>query len=254
MTCGGTDPLLSAEENCAHIIGPPNELEVSRAFTRKMNHLLCVMKVIHRFKAILARKRAAAVSSSGSSLSSTPKHSQQPLDAAGEGSRDEIEALMSRRRNFLGRNSNSGGSGDKGHAHDVSDQEPLFLGIGTGARDDFAMDEATPDIVSDSPTAVDFNVYDRAYENAIERIKLNPNSTRKPTMYLTKFVKEKEQFENMEDLKEGSGTPTPLSEAGGRGSDQEQHTSLSAKKLAQLAANLDMADTRGDKDAKQDEA
>lgn len=56
------------------------------------------------------------------------------------------------------------------------------------------MDEASPDIdiVSDSPTAVDFNVYDRAYENAVEQITsaTQQNTSQKPTVFLTKFVKD----------------------------------------------------------------
>jgi len=35
--------LLPVEENCAEIVEGPNELELHRAFTRKMNHLLCVV-------------------------------------------------------------------------------------------------------------------------------------------------------------------------------------------------------------------
>lgn len=35
--------MLSKEDNCTEIIEPPNELELNRAFTRKMNHLLCVV-------------------------------------------------------------------------------------------------------------------------------------------------------------------------------------------------------------------
>ncbi|RKU43555.1 hypothetical protein DL546_002422 [Coniochaeta pulveracea] len=42
----GDDPLLSAEENCAEPIGMPNPLEVNHAFTRKMNHIFCVVSFI----------------------------------------------------------------------------------------------------------------------------------------------------------------------------------------------------------------
>lgn len=43
VTKEGADPLLSAEENCSEPVEPPNELEVSHAFTRRMSHLLCVV-------------------------------------------------------------------------------------------------------------------------------------------------------------------------------------------------------------------
>lgn len=45
VTKGGTDPLLSAEENCADPVDPPNPLELNRAFTRRMSHLLYVVSI-----------------------------------------------------------------------------------------------------------------------------------------------------------------------------------------------------------------
>ena len=228
VTRGGTDPLLSAEENCENLIEPPNELEVNRAFTRKITHLMCVMKAISRFKALVRRKREEAGVA-------TPTQ-QGPYNFNQEKAKAEvIEALISQRRKVLSQDSK--GSGEKQHAQDVSDQEPLFLGIGTGARDDFAMDEATPDIVSDSPTAVDFNVYDRAYENAIEQIASSPNTSHKPTVYLTKFVKEKEHFKEVETVAERSGTTTPVQSHG-------QPTLPSTGKLTQLASKIDISDSQ----------
>ncbi|KXH69454.1 hypothetical protein CSAL01_08516, partial [Colletotrichum salicis] len=46
VTKQGTDALLSKEENCSNTVEPPNELELNRAFTRKMNHLLCVVRSV----------------------------------------------------------------------------------------------------------------------------------------------------------------------------------------------------------------
>jgi [calcium/calmodulin-dependent protein kinase] kinase len=65
------------------------------------------------------------------------------------------------------------------HQHQQQEQDqdappPPILGIGTGGIDDFPGADDTPypaDIVSDSPTVVDFNVYDRAFEDEIERIR-----------------------------------------------------------------------------------
>jgi [calcium/calmodulin-dependent protein kinase] kinase len=45
VTKGGTDPLLSAEENCSEPVELPNSLELNHAFTRRMTHLICVVSV-----------------------------------------------------------------------------------------------------------------------------------------------------------------------------------------------------------------
>ncbi len=45
MTKGGTDPLLSTEENCSDPVELPNPLELNHAFTRKMSHLICVVSL-----------------------------------------------------------------------------------------------------------------------------------------------------------------------------------------------------------------
>ncbi|EXK42113.1 CAMKK/CAMKK-META protein kinase [Fusarium oxysporum f. sp. lycopersici 4287] len=203
VTKQGTDTLLSAEENCANMVEPPNELEVNRAFTRKMNHLLCVMKAIHRFKSILAKHRAR-------SNSSPPKHAEDTFDASQERAKAEvIEALLYQRRKFL--NQKTDESSQIPPIHETKGNDTPFLGIGTGTMDEFASNEATPDMVSDSPTAVDFNVYDRAYETAIENITSGQNvSSRRPTVYLTKFVKDTRKLKGApgltghEDISENS--------------------------------------------------
>lgn len=181
---------MSTDKNCAEPIEPPNELEVNRAFTRKMNHLLYVMKVLQKFRTLRAKRKARALAASSTSSLDNDSPSQEKAKA------EEIEALLEQRRQVR---SQDDSEGSKGHAHDVNDHEPLFLGIGTGSRDDFAMDSATPNIVADSPTAVDFNVYDRAYEEAIER-RLRSNPERRPTLFLTKFVGGDEKRKHLEDL------------------------------------------------------
>lgn len=200
VTNNGTDDLLPAEENCAHHIDPPNELELAHAFTRKMNHLLCVMKALQRFKAILARKRARELEEQGlSATAESPTKRDDGFDPAVEKAKaEEIENLLERRRTMRSQNDAQVEEGQETLPVEVDDPEPLFLGIGTGARDDFAMDEATPNIVADSPTAVDFNVYDRAYEDAVaEKLK---SSSHRPTLYLTRFVKDKEHLKYLENL------------------------------------------------------
>lgn len=97
--------------------------------------------------------------------------------------------------------------GEKGHAHEPTDHSPRLLGIGLGGRDEFNHEETPADIVSDSPTGIDFNIYDTAFEAEIERIRAEnrqrgPDATGagagtrppKKTTYLTRFVNEKEKY------------------------------------------------------------
>ncbi|KAK8124897.1 uncharacterized protein PG998_000656 [Apiospora kogelbergensis] len=94
--------------------------------------------------------------------------------------------------------------GEKGHAHTPTDHSPRLLGIGLGGRDEFNHAETPADIVSDSPTGIDFNLYDRAFEAEIERIRSENKDRdaaaagdgRRPhkTTYLTRFVNEKEKY------------------------------------------------------------
>lgn len=53
MTQGGTDKLLSTEENCADLVEPPTEAEMDQAITGNMAHLMVVMKAAKRFKRLL---------------------------------------------------------------------------------------------------------------------------------------------------------------------------------------------------------
>jgi [calcium/calmodulin-dependent protein kinase] kinase len=232
------------------MVEPPNELELNRAFTRKMNHLLCIMKAIHRFKSLLAaRRRRLGVDGAGAA-SNPPGITDDDFDPAREKARAaeiEVVALISRRRKLATMNESESG-GDKGHAHDVSDTEPLFLGIGTGARDDFAMDEASPDVVADSPTAVDFDIYDRAYEEAVEE-RLRAKSSHKPTLYLTRFVTEKEHFKKLENLVDDASAAAPRILDRVRSSGQSLQRNVldhSSASLTQLAGKLGISDSKDD--------
>ncbi|PHH86534.1 hypothetical protein CDD83_10096 [Cordyceps sp. RAO-2017] len=247
VTKDGKDPLLSAEENCAHLVEPPNELELNRAFTRKMNHLLCVMKAIHQFKA-----RLAAIRSRTRGLAdgppAPPRHVADEAAAAAVAEETaktrEIEALLHRRHSLLSQVEVEGP--ERGLAEQAAEQEPLFLGIGTGARDDFAMDAATPDVVADSPTAVDFDIYDRAYEDAVQR-QMRSGRASKPTLYLTKFVKEAEQLGGLAEgglLAEARESRRYL---------QQRLAPPSGGKLAQLVSRVGLADTQGPETRQQDE-
>jgi [calcium/calmodulin-dependent protein kinase] kinase len=77
----------------------------------------------------------------------------------------------------------------KGHAHDPL-QDTLYLNIGTG--DDYVPPAGdTACIVSESPGAVDIDVYETAYREEVDRIVKRRESTtpgRRPTLYLTRRV------------------------------------------------------------------
>ncbi|OHW93568.1 CAMKK CAMKK-meta protein kinase [Colletotrichum incanum] len=189
VTKKGTDPLLSKEDNCSVIVEPPNELELSRAFTRKMNHLLCVMKAIHKFKGILSRQRQNSKSSrDGNSIPSV-----DPIQE--DAQKEDIEALIAKRREFLKHQGIPG-------ANNKPESEPLILGIGVGARDEFDKDEPSAGDIAESPTNVDFNIYDKAYEAEVERIMKKP--ARQTTMYLTRFVKDREHYKEVANVVEGT--------------------------------------------------
>jgi [calcium/calmodulin-dependent protein kinase] kinase len=63
VTKNGTDPLLSAEENCSDLVEPPTEAELHHAITGNMGNLMVVMRAVKRFKALVARKRPRLMSS-----------------------------------------------------------------------------------------------------------------------------------------------------------------------------------------------
>ncbi|KAF2430359.1 kinase-like protein [Tothia fuscella] len=83
----------------------------------------------------------------------------------------------------------------KGHAHDPL-EDILILGIGTGELD------AIPDgmqIVSESPGAVDINVYEKAYQEEIDRITKEQGDTN-PTLFLTRRVERIKEIRDNEHI------------------------------------------------------
>ncbi|KAJ0114016.1 hypothetical protein J7T55_007850 [Diaporthe amygdali] len=248
VTKDGTDPLLSSEENCSELVEAPNELEVSHAFTRRMGHLLCVMKAISNFKSLLSsRSRTNSPRTSLFPEDADPNNSghvprwtrhrpkpsmdDQEYEALKRANEEHAARLLEQRKQFLlSRTGNTAPvhtddapSADQapteeesGRSHGERHPEamasaPALLGIGTGGRDNFAGgSEDEPASVADSPTAVDFNVYDRAYEEEIERIK---KAGSQPSVYMTWHLNSKDQFhkDGALDVKEEHGD----SEAGG---------------------------------------
>lgn len=55
MTRNGSDPLLSAEENTADLVGLPTEEEVDRAITGNLSNLLVVVSCIFDGAAVYVR-------------------------------------------------------------------------------------------------------------------------------------------------------------------------------------------------------
>lgn len=294
VTRDGTDPLLDAEENCSELVEAPNELEVSHAFTRRMGHLLCVMKAITNFKSLLSSR----------SRTNSPRTSLFPEDADPNNnghvprwtrhrpkpSMDELEfealkkaneehaaqlveqrkqVLKSRGGNVTGpfgmpvQTRNEPKSGDStdsqppteeesGRSHGERDPRaepgaPALLGIGTGSRDNFASgSEGEPTSVAESPTAVDFNVYDRAYEEEVERIKKARSES--PSVYMTWHLKSKDRFhkDGELDVKEEHGDNEASGGGGGapdeRGRDKVKGP-FKSNKFAELVSQT-IRDTR----------
>jgi [calcium/calmodulin-dependent protein kinase] kinase len=76
----------------------------------------------------------------------------------------------------------------KGHAHNPL-EDTLFLNIGTG--EDSIQPEEDGCIVSESPSNVDMNVYETAYEEEVQRIiAQRKDQYRRPTLYLTRRVED----------------------------------------------------------------
>jgi len=87
-------------------------------------------------------------------------------------------------------------SGEKGHAQNPLEEEPLFLGIGSGG------DESEPqqEILAESPTAAEFSIYDTAYQEEVERIRAAQGRT--ATVYLTRRVDDKKEYREDEHMVE----------------------------------------------------
>jgi calcium/calmodulin-dependent protein kinase kinase 2 len=196
VTRNGTDPLLSTEENCSALVEPPNDLEVNHAFTRRMSHLICVMKAISKFKGLVSsrgstprRDTPPATSTATGSQEVTPRQStvssQKQQEISDEDRQHAADAarLVEERKEFL-RQQSLRAEG----AAPTPESEPLILGIGTGGHDDFSRRGPPADVVSDSPTAVDFNVYDTAYESEVRRIQSQREQS--TTVFLTKLLQE----------------------------------------------------------------
>lgn len=157
------------------------------------------MKVMYKLKLLVSRRRAA-------------KKRAAEENPTGTADAKEIEALIARRRSFKKESLSLTLS-------TPTASEPLYLGVGLGisasptsafqtppfdgGEGDYADgDGGDVAVVSDSPVAVDFNIYDRAYEEELKRIVASP-LRRSSSLFLNNQVKGKEQIRAVADVLEG---------------------------------------------------
>ncbi|KAG8629410.1 hypothetical protein KVT40_003275 [Elsinoe batatas] len=100
------------------------------------------------------------------------------------------------RRLDSGRNFSPDDSG-RGHAHDPL-LDILHLNIGIGPDSPLANDPNTPGAVCESPPGVEDNIYEKAYEQEMERI-LEARG-RAATIYLTRRVEDNKSFRSREGV------------------------------------------------------
>lgn len=184
------------------------------------------MRAISKFKALLGPKGSPRITNEGG----TPRPSESSEGDTSQADEKNSVAnyatqLLLERERFFKSNRGRDPTGERGHAHDPTSSDPLFLGIGTGGQDDFVSEEPRAGIVSDSPTAVDFDVYDRAFEAEVEKIKRSSSrrgGARRGAggMYLTRQLGEKEKYKTDDTVTwvggSSNNTPrNPTPEAGG---------------------------------------
>ncbi|KAI0903755.1 kinase-like domain-containing protein [Ustulina deusta] len=211
VTRNGDDPLLPEEENCSYMV-ETNELEVNHAFTRKMDHLICVLKAIRRFKGLISQSRATTPRTAHeprlqateikveppTSWSSSNQNSEITEPIPTKSVAEEAAELIEQRNAYrqLGLPSRVIGSEqnvkEEPQIPDSTEKNTLFLGIGTGGDDEFSTPEGLTNTVAESPTGIDFDVYNRAFETEIRRIRSDRKKNRSWT-YMTKLLGEKER-------------------------------------------------------------
>jgi [calcium/calmodulin-dependent protein kinase] kinase len=174
------------------------------------------MKAISKFKG-LQQPQNDGIANKGSRKDIKRKETKPTMDATGgtdqasviAGEEDSAASyaarLVAERQRFermMQATPTHESMGDKGQGQDPTETKPLLLGIGTGGQDDFSasMHAESSGVVSDSPTAVDFNVYDRAFEAEVEKIKRSSSRRGTGSMYLTKHLDEKEKYRADKDV------------------------------------------------------
>lgn len=84
----------------------------------------------------------------------------------------------------------------KGHAHDPL-LDTLYLSIGPDANTNFVTDPERM-VVSESPPAVEMDIYEQAYQDEMARIKAQKGKS--ASMYLTRFVEHRDDLREMEGV------------------------------------------------------
>nr|POE78495.1 isoform 2 of calcium/calmodulin-dependent protein kinase kinase 1 [Quercus suber] len=284
VTKNGTDPLLSAEENCADIVGPATDVELENAITGNMSNLLAVMKAVKRFKHLLLRRRPSLmegifgresklVAPPGSIRSTSQKNDNRiPLNRAlvTEGVHQD-PVLNDELRKPAGQpnklahvtDDDSSPSTDpdragletqahrqqreetshhqpfpkaaseslhdhqhhpdtpsrastfpsidhaKGHAHDpMADRHFLDVGVGASdakSDDGAAAEDPSQHIVSESPPGVDDDIYERAYQEELQRI-LSTRGGEVP-LYLTRRVEHRSDLRDHQNVVVDDSSP-----------------------------------------------
>ena len=184
------------------------------------------MKAIRRFRLLLLRIRS---NSSGNLPVISPSLTEGMKDTS---LGVDIAALLAQRRDLQDE------QGRGSPLLDATDREPLLLGIGTSSQEAEYAHKDSPTVVADSPTAVDFNVYDRAYEDAVKK-GMKAGAVQPPTMYLTRFVKEKGQFKDMANLVDG--VMDVSQQAIGAGGDGGMKSKPEGGKMAELVSELNVS-------------
>ncbi len=171
------------------------------------------MKAISKFKSLIHSRASTPRTQTprAEDKDRTPRQSITsdhiaPISEEDRQHAEHAARLVEERIQFLRKHSSHG---EKGHAHDPTDVEPLFLGIGTGGRDNFTH-EAPAEVVSDSPTAVDFNVYDTAYESEVKRIRSQSDGSK---VYFTKHLSERDRYKTDSNIIDGTLHGSPRQEA-----------------------------------------
>jgi calcium/calmodulin-dependent protein kinase kinase 2 len=198
------------------------------------------MRAIKKFKSLLKPKDDAVppqeptpATEQGESLTPQPlggtaeklKENETPE----ESTEDHITKILKEREQFL--KSTRGGKLKLGMAAKTDTTAPLaersetlLLGIGTGSIDSFDAELAPFNVVSDSPTAVDFNIYDRAFRDEVDRIKRSTSrkgSRHSGKVYLTKLS------ERNNSIGSAASDATIVNPSGGSENDTTPGSSLS---------------------------
>jgi [calcium/calmodulin-dependent protein kinase] kinase len=115
----------------------------------------------------------------------------------------------------------------KGQAHNPL-EDTLILGIGAGESEDAPLEPGEFSQVSESPGAVDINVYEKAYQEEIERL-TRENRDRKPTLFLTRRVEHNKEIRSNEHITDYFHSSNTIKSNLGFRSLVEQAKSMSAE-------------------------